>query len=193
MNPYETTFIILYFLFFILASVIRVVYSRRFEQPRSTPDRTDRSLSALPIFGMLILPLIYGLTSWLDFANYTLPAWTGWIGAALFGLADWLLWRSHADLGRQWSINVELQHEHRLVTTGVYHRIRHPMYSAHLVWGLAQPLLLWNWLAGFSMLAFSLPLYLYRVGREEKMMETKFGEEYEEYRKRTGMFIPKVF
>ena len=89
MNPYETTFIILYFLYFILASVIRVVYSRRFEQPRSTPDRTDRSLSALPIFGMLILPLIYGLTSWLDFANYTLPAWTGCIGAALFGLADW--------------------------------------------------------------------------------------------------------
>ena len=189
----QTFYIILYFLFFILASIIRSIYARRYKQPKSTPDRTDRFLSFLPALGMLVLPLVYGLTDLLDFANYTLPAWSGWIGAALFGLANWLLWRSHADLGRQWSVNVELQREHKLVTNGIYSRIRHPMYAAHLVWGLAQPLLLWNWLAGFSMLIFSIPLYLYRIPGEEKMMEAEFGEEYRDYRRRTGLFIPKFF
>ncbi len=189
----RTIFFGLYAAFFILASGIRSVYARRYKQPRSTPDRTDRFLSFLPVFGMLVLPLIYGLTNWLDFAGYTLPAWAGWAGAALFGLADWLLWRSHADLGRQWSVNVELQEGHVLVTGGIFSKIRHPMYAAHLVWGLAQPLLLWNWLVGFSMLLFSIPLYLYRIPREEKMMEAEFGGEYRRYRQRTGRFFPKVF
>lgn len=193
MEDIQIIFFGLYAAFFFLASAIRSVYARRYKQPRSTPDRTDRFLSILPVFGMLVLPLIYGLTDWLDFADYRLPAWAGWVGAALFGLADWLLWRSHADLGRQWSVNVELQQEHRLVTGGIFNKIRHPMYAAHLVWGLAQPLLLWNWLAGFSMLLFLVPLYLYRIPREEKMMEAEFGSEYRRYRQRTGRLFPKVF
>lgn len=47
-----------------------------------------------------LIPLIYMLAHWLDFADYDLPAWAGWIGAATFVIALWLLWRSHADLGR---------------------------------------------------------------------------------------------
>ena len=65
------------------------------------------------------------------------------------------------------------------------------MYAAHLLWALAQPLLLWNWLAGLSLLANFLPLYLVRVPQEEKMMLDSFGEAYRAYMDRTGRVIPR--
>lgn len=187
-----TFFTIIYFLGFISFSLIRGVYSRQFQQTRDVPDRLDRFFTILPIFGMLVFPLIYALTSWLDFANYLLPVWAGWLGVVIYSTGLWLLWRSHADLGRQWSVNVELQDEHNLVTHGVYSRMRHPMYSAHLLWGLAQPLLLWNWVAGYTLLVFMLPLLFYRIPREERMMVNSFGEEYQDYIGRTGRFFPKI-
>jgi protein-S-isoprenylcysteine O-methyltransferase Ste14 len=188
----DTFFTILFFIFVFAASIIRGVYSKQFKQNREFTDKLDKFLTILPVFGMFIFPLIYALTSWLDFANYQLPTWAGWIGAAIFTLSLWVLWRSHADLGRQWSVKVEIQEEHKLVTDGIFKHIRHPMYAAHILWGIAQPLLLWNWIAGLSMLVTLLPLYFYRVPKEEMMMVDKFGDEYRHYMDRTGRVFPKL-
>jgi len=67
------------------------------------------------------------------------------------------------------------------------------MYAAHLLWGIAQVLLLQNWIAGFAMLATSLPLYLVRIPREEQMMLEHFGEEYHLYMSQTGRVIPLLW
>jgi protein-S-isoprenylcysteine O-methyltransferase Ste14 len=188
----DTFFTILFFIFVFAASIIRGVYSMQFKQSREYTDKLDGVLTILPVFGMLIFPLIYALTSWLDFADYKLPAWTGWIGVAIFALSLWVLWRSHADLGRFWSVKVEIQEEHKLVTDGIFKHIRHPMYAAHILWGIAQPLLLWNWIAGLSMLVMIFPLYFYRVPIEEGMMAYEFGDEYQHYKERTGRIFPKL-
>ena len=104
----------------------------------------------------------------------------------------WLIWRSHADVGRNWTMTPQIREGHSLVTGGVYWWIRHPMYAGHLLWALAQPLLLWNWIAGLVMLATFVPLYLYRVPREERMMLDHFGDEYRAYIERTGRVIPRL-
>jgi len=184
-----------YFVGVILASAIRVVYTRQYTQSRIAEGhvtRLDLLLSALPGLGMFVLPLIYVLTSWLDFADYHLPTWGGWIGVALFALALWLLWRSHADLARNWSPKLELMEGHVLVTNGVFRHIRHPMYAAHWLWGIAQVFLLQNWIAGFSMVVCLIPMYVYRVRVEEQMMLQHFGEEYRSYMDRTGRLIPRL-
>jgi protein-S-isoprenylcysteine O-methyltransferase Ste14 len=67
------------------------------------------------------------------------------------------------------------------------------MYAAHLLWGFAQALLLQNWIAGLAMLMFFLPVYLYRVPREEQMMIEHFGEEYRLYMSRSGRIIPRLW
>lgn len=90
-------------------------------------------------------------------------------------------------------MSLEIREGHSLVTQGVYRYTRHPMYAAHWLWGLAQPLLLQNWIAGFAMLVPSLPLYLYRVPREEQMLLEQFGEEYREYMDRTGWIVPRFW
>lgn len=63
-------------------------------------------------------------------------------------LGVYLFWRSHADLGGMWSAHLEVRKEHRLITHGIYSRIRHPMYSAIFLITLAQAMVLTNWIAG---------------------------------------------
>jgi len=67
------------------------------------------------------------------------------------------------------------------------------MYAAHWLWGIAQALLLQNWIAGLAMLASFLPMYLHRVPREEQMKLEQFGEEYRLYMNRTGRLIPRLW
>ncbi|MDN4592472.1 protein-S-isoprenylcysteine O-methyltransferase, partial [Polycladomyces subterraneus] len=126
--------------------------------------------------GMIATPLIYAFTPLLSFADYKLPSWMGWAGVVVLVIALWLFWRSHIDLGQNWSPTLELRKGHQLITSGVYKYIRHPMYASMGLWGVAQVLLLHNWIAGWSsLLLFSL-LYFLRVPREEQMMLNQFGE-----------------
>ena len=189
-------FRVLFFVRVIAESAIRVVYTRR-HKLRGTAFRRERGLgglvAALPSLGTFIIPLLYVLTSWLDFADYRLPTWAGWLGVAVFAASAWLLWRSHADLGLNWLPTLQIREGHALVTDGVFRHIRHPMYAAHWLWAIAQPLLLHNWIAGLSMAASMLPLYLVRVPQEERMMLDNFGEEYRLYMGRTGRVIPQLW
>ena len=103
----------------------------------------------------------------------------------------WLLWRSHADLGDNWSDRLAIREDHVLVTQGAYGRIRHPMYSASWLIMIAQALLLSNWIAGFGgVVAFGV-MYFLRVPQEEQMMQERFGEQYRRYMATTGRVIPK--
>ena len=152
----------------------------------------DFALDMLAFAGMEIIPLIYILTPWLNFADYALPAWVRWLGVPLMAGALWLLWRAHADLGRNWSPTLQIMESHSLVTGGVYRHVRHPIYAAVWLMGLAQLLLLANWIAGPARLVLFLPVYLVRVPREERMMLDHFGNEYRAYMDQTGAVIPRA-
>lgn len=161
----------------------------------SRERKQDRPLMLLTTAGMIVVPFLYLFTRRLDFADYTLPETAslvaGSLGAALFLQALLLLWRSHADLAGSFSPGLQIKKSHGLVTTGVYERVRHPMYAAHLLWATAQLLLLHNWIAGPAFLVASIPLYMARIPREEGMMEDEFGEEYRRYVERTGRVVPR--
>ena len=64
------------------------------------------------------------------------------------------------------------------MTEGIYRFVRHPMYSAFFAWGVAQALLLPNWIAGPAGLVGFAILFFGRVGREEQMMIEAFGDQY---------------
>jgi len=112
----------------------------------------DAVLLLLNSLGMLVFPAMYLWTDWLRFADYQLPAGAVWGVAAVTTLGMWLLWRSHADLGASFSPALQVQAGQALVTDGVFRYMRHPMYAAHVVWALGQPLLLHNWVAGLGFL-----------------------------------------
>ncbi len=187
-------FLIFYFVFFVLGSIIRSYYKRRYLKQniaKSYSTSFEFFLVVLPSIGMFFLPVIMAFTNWLSIADYQLPSWCGIIGCLIFIFSLWVLYRSHADLNQNWSPFLDIRKEHELVTDGIFRYIRHPMYAAHFGWGIAQILLLWNWIVGPSMLILMMPLYFYRINKEENMMLKHFAE-YEVYKKRTGRIFPRI-
>ncbi len=94
-------------------------------------------------------------------------------------------------LDTQWSAQLQLKKNHRLVTTGPYARIRHPLYTAMVGWCLSLALLTANWIF-VAVCALSIGGLLWRVPKEEQMMIKAFGEEYKAYMQRTRRFFPKL-
>ena len=151
----KRAFEMVYFLALLAEMAIRVPHERQRRQRRMVVDRvdwTERSLLGMLAVGMAFAPVIYTFTSRLDGADYRLPQEArgpvGGVGTALLAMAVWLFWRSHTDLWRNWSPSLQLREGHELVTGGVYRSIRHPMYASMWLWGVAQALLLQNWIAG---------------------------------------------
>lgn len=182
---------------YILLATVRVLGVRAARRTRGGLRRprlkwdVDTMMTLLQSLGLFFLPFIYLFSDWLDWANYPLPAYLGWLGTALYLFGAWMLWQTHRALGANWSDSLETQEGQTLVTSGIYARLRHPMYSAHLVVSLGQCLLLENWIAGPSLLVLQWPFYLWRIPAEEKRLLQYFGEDYRRYMQRTGRLLPK--
>lgn len=190
----NSIFKLVYFGELLLISIVRSAATAKYRKLSTVVDHTtlaDQILLGMNGVAMLV-PLVYVFSSWLDFADYSLPDWLRWIGVLLFAAAAVLLWKTHRDLGRNWTPILGFRKDHILITEGIFKTIRHPMYAAHLLWALAQPLILANWIAGFSFLIVQIPLFLLRVGAEEQMMLDQFGDQYRDYMKNTGRLFPKL-
>lgn len=192
---FSTVFKIVFFIEFMAAVIVRNIYTARFRKLDLEIDkRSVADMVLLAVVGVgMVVPLVYVFSTALDFADYTAPLWLGWIGALAFALAVWLLWRSHHDLGKNWTPTLGIRKNHHLVTSGIFRTIRHPMYAAHLLWALAQVLMLHNWIAGFSFIILMVPHSLLRISAEEKMMIQQFGDQYLAYRRETGAIFPRMF
>jgi protein-S-isoprenylcysteine O-methyltransferase Ste14 len=188
-------FTTIYFAALIIEMIIRAPLNRKRRQEKMIERRVtgqEIAILLLLLLGGFILPIIYAATNWLDFANYTLPAWAGWLGVLLLAAGLFIFWRAHADLGLNWSPSLEIREKHELITRGIYGVIRHPMYASQWLVALAQPLLLHNWIAGFLNLLVFIPFYFLRVKAEEQMMLESFGGQYREYMNQTGGVLPKL-
>lgn len=131
---------ILFMIGIVSSFVIRLPYQRENKKNKIAYDRKtmqEKVLILLVFIGMIILPLIYVMSPWLNFANYSLPLWANWLGVAAFAVALWLFWRSHRDLGKNWSPTLEVREGHTLVSNRVYQTIRHPMYTSVWLWCVA--------------------------------------------------------
>jgi len=83
--------------------------------------------------------------------------------------------------------------EDRLCTTGPYRFVRHPIYAGGtLVFGIGLALILNSWILLLWPILGCLT-WSVLVRKEEKMMETVFGDEYTRYAARTGGLLPRLF
>ena len=176
--------------------LIRLPFERKVKRERVV-DARDRMreliLLSCSTTGLGIIPLFWATSSLFDSYDYPYSVVQFVLGTALFIFALWLFRRTHKDLGKNWSVTLEIKDSHKLITGGVYRYVRHPMYSAFFLWALAQLVLVPNLIAGPSgLIGFGI-LYAFRVGREEKMMLDTFGQEYRDYSARTARLLPGVY
>lgn len=187
-------FVWIYFLAIVIETVIRAPLNRKRKEQKMNVRRVtsqETTILILLLIGMLIIPLVYAFSNWLDFANYALPAWTGWLGVTILAGALFVFWRAHADLGLNWSPTLEIRDKHELITKGIYGVVRHPMYASQWLWIIAQPLLLQNWIAGWLNFLVFVVFYAVRVKAEEQLMIEQFGDDYRAYMKKVGAVFPK--
>ena len=180
----------------IIILIVRKIHERKAGKQFSLKGTPIVEVTLMALWGVAaaVLPFFYIFSNWLNLANYPfkMSSIFGFVGAILFLFSIWLLHRSHTDLGKMWSMTVEPNSEKKLVTNGVYKRIRHPMYSAHLLWGIAQFLLLPNLIAGPLALLIFFTVIKLRIPREERAMIKEFGDNYRNYVMQTGRILPKL-
>lgn len=192
MNPWIAKTVILVGMLAMMA--IRAPHGRRSQSvtvARSYKTPLETLLLVLAWIGFLI-PLMWIVSPVFSFADHPLRSGPFVTGLTCLAIGLWLFFRSHVDLGTNWSVTLEVRQEHRLISQGVYRSIRHPMYSSLALYAIGQALVIPNWVAGFSNLVAVTILVALRLRAEEGMMAEQFGAEYAAYSARTKRFIPGI-
>jgi len=139
-------------------------------------------------FTAVLLYMIY--PDWMTQFSLPLSIWLRWIGVVVaissFPLFAWAI----RALGEQFSPRLQVTEKHKLVTSGPYRWIRHPMYTAEFVFYFGLAVESANWVVALAILIGPALLYA-RVSKEEAMLIERFGDEYRVYIKRTGRFFPR--
>ncbi len=176
--------------------VIRYPFQRRARKmgvARAAGGTRDRTLLVIAALAQFLIPGIYAATGWPSFADYGFSPVQASAGVLAL-VASLVLFRlTHKQLGRMWSVTLEMREGHKLVTDGLYAHVRHPMYSSFALFALAQVLLLQNWIAGpVGLVGFGI-LFFMRVPHEERVMVETFGDQYRDYMRRTARIIPWIY
>jgi len=175
-------------------------YFRR-KADRDTGEKISRKVDGTAMMtiiriGGLILwlsPMTYLINpSWMAWSKIGLPDWVRWIGVGIGILCVFGIYWLFSSIGSGITPTSATRKEHKLVTSGPYRWVRHPLYTVGSSMFVAFGMMADNWfIAALGVLAF-IGMAI-RTPKEEANLIEKFGDEYREYMKRTGRFLPKLF
>jgi len=160
----------------------------------SSGEREDRSnrwvLAAFGVLGLL-LGYLPAYTDRIDFWTFGGEG-VRWLGVVLFAAGGVLrLWPVFV-LGKRFSGLVAIQHDHKLVTNGIYSLIRNPSYLGMLVNAIGWTLVFRSGV-GLILVALLVPPLIARIRAEEALLRSQFGAEYDAYCARTWRLVPGVY
>jgi protein-S-isoprenylcysteine O-methyltransferase Ste14 len=153
-------------------------------------SRDPRSLGGMALQGVGMAVAFSGHERGASATPATILRAAGAIGLAVAGAG--FIVAAIRTLGKQWSLTARVLEDHRLVTTGPYARVRHPIYSGLLA------LLLATGLANATPSETGVAALVYvagtllRIRREEGLLRAAFGPEYEAYAKRVPALVPRL-
>jgi protein-S-isoprenylcysteine O-methyltransferase Ste14 len=184
----------------ILFTAISISSYFRRKADRESGERISRDVdgtafATLVKAGGLILwlsPLVYLLNpAWMAWSSIGLPEWIRWLGVGIGVLCTLGIYWLFSSIGTGITPTGATRKDHRLVTTGPYRWIRHPLYTFGSILFVSLGMIADNgFIAALGALAF-IPVAL-RAPKEEANLIEKFGDEYREYMKRTGRYFPKL-
>lgn len=194
----ENIFRILAALILFTAVTISSYFRRKAD--RESGETVSRKVDGTPMMMVIRLlglvlwlsPLVYLLNpAWMTWSKMGLPEWARWLGVltGLLGTAGiyWLF----SSIGSGITATSATRKQHVLVTRGPYRWVRHPLYTFGAWLFISFGLMADNWfIAMLGVLAF-IGMAI-RTPKEEANLIAKFGDEYREYMKRTGRFLPRI-
>ena len=157
-------------------------------------DRTDDRGS------LRLIAIVFPVSWWAGIAIVWVVPQASIGSSAVFGaglfimIAGQLLrWWSVATLGRLFTVNVAIREGHQLIESGPYHYVRHPSYTAILLFHLGSALCLCNFLSLVVLTVPTIAALLNRVRIEEDVLLSGLGDTYRDYMTRTKRLIPGLY
>ena len=171
----------------------------RLKADKETGEKISRKVDGSAMmniirFGGLILwlsPLVYLINpNWMNWSKIGLPESIRWLGVGIGVLCTFGIYWLFSSIGSGITPTSATRKEHKLITRGIYRWIRHPLYTIGSSFIISFGMMADNWfIAAFGILAFI--LMASRTPKEEANLIEKFGDEYREYMKRTGRYLPR--
>ena len=166
--------------------------ARRRNKARRREPAGERILHILWLgFGFYLL---YADEPWLGRLNNAFVRDKFWVAAlgALLTVAGiaFAIW-ARAHLGRYWSAEVTIRAEHKLIRTGPYKYVRHPIYTGLLlaILGSAVAIGKYRGLVAFAIFALG---WSQKAQKEQSYLAQEFGPAFEEHKRKTGFFLPRL-
>ncbi len=195
----DTTFRGIFLAVFLSSFVISGYYRKRARRSGGViPRRAEGPLALLLRMALALLVAVSFLAyvfapDWLAWSALDLPVWfrsaAACLAVACLAAIRWMF----MSIGDNISETVLTKRTHQLVTHGPYRWIRHPLYAFALLQLLALGLLASNWLLILFPFIGTVVLRWVVIPREEANLSKVFGKQYEEYRARTGVFLPHLW
>ena len=160
----------------LLAKSPELLRKRLNAKEKEAEQKSVVAMSGLLFFTAFVLA---GL-NW-RFGLWLLPEWMVWVAAVLF-LASYILYAEVMRENTYLSRTVEVQDDQKVIDTGLYGIVRHPMYMATTVMFLTMPLVLGSPISFLVMLGY-IPVIAKRISNEEAVLE-KGLEGYKDYKKK---------
>lgn len=169
-----------------------VIYWARMKELKTPRDlekgeiRENLTLRLFVAVGSLMLLGSIAELAWRQPAFQPLLFAGGWLAAiASFALRR----RAIRELGRMWSLHVEIRSQHRLVRSGPYRWVRHPAYTSMILELLALGLLLQSYFTGLAVTLLFVPTLLARIRIEEAALSQQIAG-YADYQRATPALVP---
>jgi protein-S-isoprenylcysteine O-methyltransferase Ste14 len=163
----------------------------RVKRTKTAEPLVDRLATLGPMVLAVLLLFSSSLRIWPLRLRF-LPAdeWIVWGGIALTSVGVVIaIWARYC-IGQYWSARVTLKEGHRLIRSGPYAFVRHPIYTGMLLAAMGTALVIGEW-RGVLAVAVILAAHSHKALREERLMTAEFGEEYAAYQQSTGFLFPR--
>jgi protein-S-isoprenylcysteine O-methyltransferase Ste14 len=165
-----------------------------FKRARITDSRQDKSTMRI-LWIVIALSVntgvFFGLQRFGHLGSGSFPFQVGGVALIVCGIA--VRWVAILTLKKQFTVDVAITEDHRLVTHGIYHYVRHPSYSGSLLSFLGLGLALANYVSLIIVFVPVCGVFLYRIRTEERVLVHAFGKEYLDYCSKTKRLFPLVY
>lgn len=156
-------------------------------------NNTATVLLVITLLGFVVPQGLYVFTNLLDWATIVTSTAVRFAGLFIYQLGLVLFFTSNESLGSNWWSGTEIGRNPHLAKETIYGYVRHPIYTSVYIVLIGCMMVSGNWFIGVcSILPFT-ALCIVRIPIEEKVLQRKMGDSYADYRKATGLFLPKLF